>query len=75
MSKNGSEEMTHPDIRFAERYGYPPERLPRTRQIGVCLYCGSEIYGGPEGYVKSFDGLFCDMDCCHNYYEIDSREY
>lgn len=64
--------MTHPDIKFIERYGYPPERLRYSRPVGVCLCCGSDIYGG--SYVKSFDGLFCDMECCHNYYEIDSRE-
>ena len=51
------------------------EPEPPVRQLGICAYCGAEIFDdGPE-QVFSPDGRFCDMDCCHNYYEIDSREY
>ena len=64
--------MTHPDIKFVERYGYTKSELARTKPIGVCLFCGSDIASGE--YVKSFDGLFCNLDCCHSYYEIDIKD-
>ena len=75
VSKNGSEKMDHPDIKYVERYGYTREQMTNRRPVGVCLFCGNDILRGREGYVKSFDGLFCDMDCCHSYYEIETEEY
>ena len=67
--------MTHPDIDFVERHGFTRAELPYTRPIGVCLFCGNDIVRTREGHVKSFDGLFCNMECCHSYYEIDEEEY
>ena len=66
--------MTHPDIKYIERYGYTRGELERGRPVGICLFCGSEVFQGDEGFIKSFDGLFCNSECCHNYYEIDSQE-
>ena len=69
--------MTHPDIDFVERHGYTREQmnfLKRAvglkRTVGVCKECGCVI---PEGdaYIKSADGVFCNIDCCHDYYEIE----
>lgn len=61
----------HPDIRAAELTGYPAGyRFPKP--VGQCLYCGDDIIEGD--CVKSFDGMFCDMECCHNYYEIKEIE-
>ena len=74
-SKNGSEKMDHPDIKYVERYGYTRQELPYRRPIGVCMFCGSDIVSDSDGYVKSFDGLFCDIECCHSYYEIETEEY
>ncbi len=66
--------MEHPDIQYLQKYGYTRSELRRDKPIGNCLFCGSDIVRSGGGYVKSFDGLFCDMDCCHSYYEIDTRD-
>ena len=63
----------HPDIRAAELTGYPAEYMSH-KVIGRCLYCAEEITDH-DTYVKSFDGIFCGMDCCHEYYEIDEICY
>lgn len=60
--------MTHPTIRCCEDTGYPPYEQYRFQPVGKCLYCGNVITD--EAHIKSFDGIFCDMDCCRNYYEI-----
>ena len=61
--------MTHPDILRMEKFGelYPAEE---NVAMGKCLYCGEMIYSSDLEYTESIDGVFCDMDCCHNYYEI-----
>lgn len=61
--------MTHPDILRMEKFGelYPAEE---NVAIGKCLYCGEMIYDGDPVYAESIDGFFCDIDCCHNFYEI-----
>ena len=41
-------------------------------KIGECLYCESNIYESSDT-VESTDGMFCDIDCCHEYYEIRKR--
>ena len=61
--------MTHPNIRCCEDTGYSLYEQYRLQPVGKCLYCGNVITN--EGYIKSFDGIFCDMDCCHYYYEIE----
>lgn len=63
--------MTHPDIIAAERLG----GIRQTRaadKIGVCLYCESVVFDDSGEPVESTDGIFCDMDCCCEYYEIRS---
>ncbi len=65
--------MDHPDIRYIERYGYTKESLQESRPVGVCLFCGSDIYKDGSQHIRSFDGLFCDLECCHSYYEIDTK--
>ncbi len=60
--------MTHPDILSTERYGYV-RRQSKEESIGTCKLCGSDIFDGDE-YVESYDGIFCDMDCCHGFYGI-----
>lgn len=62
--------MTHPDIISAERYGYAQHQLKEHELIDVCDRCGSDIFNGDE-YVESYDGIFCDMECCHKYYGIE----
>ena len=62
--------MTHPDILAAERYGYPKWNMPPD-PIGQCSRCGSDIFDGDE-HVESYDEIFCDMECCHKYYEIET---
>ena len=63
--------MTHPDILKMERFGgLNPNTVPRI--IGECQYCGTELYDDMPELVKSADGLFCEMDCCHEYYGIRS---
>lgn len=61
--------MTHPDILKMERFGelYPTESA---RQVGFCLYCGQILFEDSPELTFSQDGSFCDMDCCHGYYEI-----
>ena len=61
----------HPDIRAAERTGYPCG-YKSIELVGHCMFCCEDI---PEGrrYVESFDGIFCDMECCHEYYEIEEK--
>lgn len=62
--------MTHPDILTMERFGeLEPIREPR--QIGECCYCGAPLYENMTELAESTDALFCDMDCCHAYYETD----
>ncbi|MCI5892247.1 MAG: hypothetical protein MRZ66_02430 [Clostridiales bacterium] len=63
--------MTHPDIEYVERYGYTRLQLKDSMPIGVCNRCGSDIYKGDE-HVESYDEIFCDMECCHKYYGIET---
>lgn len=59
--------MTHPDILEAEAFGcYTPGGREK---IGECTYCEAALYDDEE-VTESCDGLFCDMDCCCEYYEI-----
>lgn len=60
--------MTHPDITNAETFGCYPFGYTEER-AGECLYCGQTVYNDGEA-VRSTDGIFCDMDCCCEYYEI-----
>ncbi|MEE1013450.1 MAG: hypothetical protein U0L92_03950 [Clostridia bacterium] len=61
--------MTHPDILKMERFGtLNPDVTPR--KIGECHYCGESLYDDMPELTESKDGLFCDMACCHEYYEI-----
>lgn len=61
--------MTHPDILTINRFGtLNPERLHD--KIGRCLYCDTNIYESAE-VIQSNDGIFCDMDCCREYYGIE----
>ncbi len=62
--------MTHPEIKEAELFGYPLHDMP-SEPIGKCEFCGDDIY---SKHAKSSDGLFCDLTCCHNYYEIEEDE-
>ncbi len=63
--------MTHPEILIAETYGSLP---PRTAErIGECLYCDAVVFDNSGDAVVSTDGLFCDMDCCCEYYEIRKK--
>lgn len=60
--------MTHPDIIDAEMFGSLKGREPQ--KLGECLYCEADVYDDSGEVVLSSDGLFCDMDCCCEYYEI-----
>lgn len=61
--------MTHPDILKMERFGnLNPNAMPR--KTGTCLYCGEALYDDMPELTQSMDGLFCDLSCCHEYYEI-----
>ena len=64
-------EMTHPDIVRMERLGRLNPEAP-VQWIDTCQYCGAELYDDGLAMVESTDGRFCDMDCCHGYYEIHS---
>lgn len=64
--------MTHPDILKMERYG-ALEAVEEPRRIGECLFCGASLYDQMTDWVESAEGLFCDLDCCHSYYEIRMR--
>lgn len=63
--------MTHPDILTTERLGslYHEDSAEK---IGECLYCEATVYDSADA-VESVDGLFCDMECCHEYYGIQKR--
>lgn len=63
--------MTHPDILKMERFG-ELESAPQPRRIGECSYCGNLLYDHMGEIMESTDGMFCDIDCCHSYYEIRS---
>lgn len=61
--------MTHPDISAVERFGsvYLTEPAVVT---GKCAYCEAAVYDDNTDAVESTDGMFCDMDCCCEYYDI-----
>lgn len=61
--------MTHPDIEKLEKLGY----LNPTSNaiIGSCRYCGNTLYDDGFEHIKSMDGLFCDLSCCHMFYSIE----
>ncbi len=63
--------MTHPEIITMEKTGIPYSADEKIK-IGECLYCESNIYESSDT-VESTDGMFCDIDCCHEYYEIRKR--
>lgn len=67
----GGKTMTHPDILKMERFG-EAEPTPEPRRIGECGYCGAPLYDHMAELAESADGLFCDLECCHSYYEICS---
>lgn len=61
--------MTHPDIIKMERFGtLDPRSIPKL--AGFCAECGTELWDNSPELVKSVDGLFCDIECCHEYYQI-----
>ncbi len=63
--------MTHPDILKMERDGcldYPNE----PKYIGDCLYCNHGLYDD-YAHCESRDGMFCDLDCCHAFYNIEEK--
>ena len=64
-------DMTHPDIIDAELYGSHYET--DANKIGECLYCEDDVYDDNGDVVSSADGLFCDIDCCHEYYGIERK--
>ncbi len=53
-----------------ERYDRS-ERSPK--YIGTCCECGEDIFDDAE-YYTSYDGAFCDMICCHKFYDIKTNE-
>lgn len=60
--------MTHPDIITAEIFGGTP--AAGKSKIGECLYCEAVLCEDDGEVIESTDGLFCDMECCCEYYEI-----
>ena len=60
--------MTHPDIIDADIFG--SRKGSDAQKRGACLYCEAGVYDDSGEAVLSGDGLFCDMDCCCEYYEI-----
>ncbi len=60
--------MTHPDITRVEMLGEIQNE--KKCKIGECLYCETALYDDSSEVMESTDGLFCDMDCCCEYYEI-----
>lgn len=60
--------MTHPDIIDVEMFG--SLKGSESQKLGECQYCESDVYDDNGEAVLSGDGLFCDMDCCCEYYEI-----
>ncbi len=67
-------ELTHPDIIAAEKTGNTSNarKEPEPEVVGECGYCGKTLYDCFE-HVKSLeeDEIFCDMDCCHDYFGIE----
>lgn len=64
--------LDHPDIIAMERYG----RVSRPGEqpvLGECASCHECILKGAE-HVESDDAIFCDMECCYNYYGIEECE-
>lgn len=61
--------MTHPDIIATETFG-SVRQMKAAEKIGECLYCESAVFDDSGEAVESTDGMFCDMDCCCEYYEI-----
>ena len=62
----------HPDIVSVNRTGYPRDWFRHDREIiGECRFCNEKITDGYE-HVESCDGMFCDMDCCHSFYDIQT---
>lgn len=61
--------MTHPDITATETFG-SVRQMKAAEKIGECLYCDANVYDDSDDTVESGDGIFCDMDCCCEYYEI-----
>lgn len=59
--------LTHPDIIGAETFGV--DDIGKNRKVGSCLNCEAAVYETSDT-TESCDGLFCDMDCCREYYEI-----
>jgi len=58
------------DIGCFKRYGYSGGGEEETQR---CLFCGSDVFPSLP-HVESDDGIFCDMECCHNYYRISEYE-
>lgn len=63
--------MTHPDILKMERFG-ELDPMDSSIPMGKCVYCGEYLYHNQTELTESIDGFFCDLDCCHKYYEIQS---
>ncbi len=61
--------LTHPDILDAEIHGCDNRE---SRKIGECTYCEADLFDD-EDIIESCDGMFCDMECCCEYYEIRHR--
>lgn len=62
----------HPDIRAAERTGYPMDtRVGRV--IATCEECGSDIHEGQE-HFSSIDGRLCSEECCRSHFEIKEED-
>lgn len=62
--------LTHPYITDAEIYDCDDRE---NRKIGECTYCESDLFDDDD-VIESCDGMFCDMDCCCEYYEIHHRD-
>ena len=52
-------EMTHPEILFAEKWGYDFHRLNEP-PVHICENCGDEIYEGDDFY--DIGDIVC-LDC------------
>lgn len=61
--------LTHPDILNTEIYGCDADN---NIKIGECAYCEADLFDDYD-IIESCDGMFCDMDCCFEYYEIRHR--
>ncbi len=64
--------MTHPDILAVERLG-SVRQMKAADKIGDCLYCEQPVLSDGEA-TESVDGLFCSMECCLEYYEIQPAD-